>query len=500
MLGLVFRDDLVRFIPGRLARRIGGSPFIACLLKFVIIARELLRQLAPLDLKFFARVLLDLALHLVLLLAPAPGLLLHGLFRGLHLLLYLFHIFPFLARLLRFLLESLAFLAHLFICFLLQTLEFFHFLNVARINLLQLLFLQLQALFCLLLHAADVFLFLRPHALCVFLGLEFGRFYLGAFHLQPARNLRLGILLRLVHYFIALPFHLLQPMVGARQFGLQHRGLDGRIHFLRIIIIIVLRGRGGGFRRRRLGNRRRRGRGFGRRWRSGLGRRGRRFRCRLGSALRLRRGRGRRFHHARLRLRRLHHVRGLRIVLQAPLQVPHLETPLCQQERAGRTATAGVAIHDVGFGLIELFRLHAQHIQGDMDIVAYGALVMFILEAHIQPLGAFNDNLQGLVKIQAAQRRLLNEIYEFLFFQAHQDAVGSHGHRGIARRIGDQGFFPETVARHQVGKLDLLAAGRRCAQHLAMPFLDDEVMFAGLALADDNVAFQELHRFQQRKQ
>ena len=127
--------------------------------------------------------------------------------------------------------------------------------------------------------------------------------------------------------------------------------------------------------------------------------------------------------------------------------------------------------------------LQAQHI--DRYVLATGQrsrCVVFGI-ADIQPhTAAIADSKFRPVIAGRTQDLGQDEFDEQLFAEPHESAIGQHGNGGIARAVGNQGFFTKGHARAEISEMNLAAAGGDGTRHFAVAALDHIVVIARRAL------------------
>lgn len=102
------------------------------------------------------------------------------------------------------------------------------------------------------------------------------------------------------------------------------------------------------------------------------------------------------------------------------------------------------------------------------------------INQHAGTVAVFVQGVQ-FVAADTSYHRLLQDVAEILFAQAHQDAVTGHGDRGIARRVGDQRILAEETAGGEGGQCVLPSA--LAAGHHRLALLDDVEGIAAVAFA-----------------
>ena len=136
--------------------------------------------------------------------------------------------------------------------------------------------------------------------------------------------------------------------------------------------------------------------------------------------------------------RRLGHIRMfarqrlVRYVQRPVFQGIDVQTPLAQDEGAGRTAPPGITTHDIGGSGIQVSALIPQCRQRHIG-TAFNSLVLeFAGQPHIQPPGAVPDQLLRCGKIHFIYHGLTQQLVKIIPGEPHQRAVSDHHHRCVA--------------------------------------------------------------------
>ncbi len=146
--------------------------------------------------------------------------------------------------------------------------------------------------------------------------------------------------------------------------------------------------------------------------------------------------------------------------------------------------------------MIQLRSLHPENVERDVLAVVQGSCAVLIRKAHVNPHRPFLDHIAGFVIAHRFQGGVGNEIQELLLRQTHDEAGAEHLYRGVPWRIGNQGLFPEDIARPENGELMLHPALGRLSNNRASALSDNVQKVAFGALLDDHVAGGYRHRLE----
>ncbi len=146
---------------------------------------------------------------------------------------------------------------------------------------------------------------------------------------------------------------------------------------------------------------------------------------------------------------------------------------------------------------VHVQRAHSasQHVEWQIAAAFDPARPVLVGEANVQPHRTFSGELDRLVVGDRAQSRLLDQLVEILFRQAHQLAIGQHGHGGVAPGFRHQRLLTKAVACAELGQLRHFTVGGRFARHQTAPGLNDVVIIASASLLHDHLTGHGFHRF-----